>query len=186
LVPSSVIIKSFLTNNTRIISDALVNKFSNNTGYITIDKQLKPELVKFYESFSVVTPGKKCVSLESCPIWFNSYDALEPNSSIIENVPSSTSILILQGENDSQTPLQQALVLQQILTDKRHPDHTLITYPNLGHVFYPSSEWSTGIGPIEPYILADLYAWLEAHSGISQSLATSHMAANISSSGKSR
>jgi len=34
-------------------------------------------------------------------------------------------------------------------------------------VFYPSSQWSAGIGPIEPYVLAGLYAWLEAHSEIS-------------------
>jgi uncharacterized protein len=84
---------------------------------------------------------------------------------IIGNVPPATSILILQGENDTQTPLQEAFVLQQTLTDKRHPDHTLITYPNLGHVFYPSSEWQTSLGPIQPYVLADLYSWLEAHSG---------------------
>ena len=42
----------------------------------------------------------------------------------------------------------------------------MITYPNLGHAFYISSQWSTGFGPIEPYVLADLYAWLEAHSGL--------------------
>jgi len=183
LVPSSVIIKSFLTNNTKIISDALVNKFSNNTGYISIDKQLTPELVKFFESLSVVTPGKKCMSLESCPIWLNSYDALEPNSSIIENVPPSTSILILQGENDSQVPVQQAFLLQQKLTEINHPDHTLITYPNLGHQFYPSSKWSTGIGPFEPYVLADIYAWLEAHSGLSHpynATPTSTLGANTS------
>ncbi|HZA61908.1 MAG TPA: hypothetical protein VE573_03460, partial [Nitrososphaeraceae archaeon] len=70
--------------------------------------------------------------------------------------------------NDTQTPLQQAFVLQQILTDKRHPDHTLITYPDLGHEFYPSSEWQTSIGSIQPYVLADLYSWLEVHSGISR------------------
>jgi hypothetical protein len=39
----------------------------------------------------------------------------------------------------------------------------------LGHVFYPSPQWFTEIGPIEPYVLADLYAWLEAHSGLSHS-----------------
>jgi len=185
LVPSSVIIKSFLTNNTKIISDALVNKFSNNTGYISIDKQLKPELVKFYESLSVVTPGKKCMSLESCPIWLDSYDVLEPNSSIIENVPPSTSILILQGENDSQVPIQQAFLLQQRLTEVNHPDHTLITYPNLGHQFYPSSQWSTGIGSFEPYVLADIYAWLEAHSGLSHpyiAIPTSTLRTNTNSS----
>jgi hypothetical protein len=53
-------------------------------------------------------------------------------------------------------------------TEVNHPDHTLITYPNLGHLFYPSSQWSTGIGPIQQYVLADLYAWLEAHSGFTR------------------
>jgi uncharacterized protein len=84
---------------------------------------------------------------------------------IIGNVPSTTSILIQQGQNDSQTTIQQAFLLQQELVDKKHPDHTLITYPDLGHLFYPSSQWQTGVGPIQQYVLADLYAWLESHSG---------------------
>jgi hypothetical protein len=70
--------------------------------------------------------------------------------------------LMLNGENDSLTPVQQAFLLQQRLTEVNHPDHTLITYPNLGHVFYPSPQWETRNGPIEPYVLADLYSWLEA------------------------
>jgi len=90
---------------------------------------------------------------------------------------------MLNGENDSQTPVQQAFLLQQKLTEVRHPDHTLITYPNLGHAFYPSSQWSTGIGPIQQYVLADLYAWLEAHSGFtrltnSMSLSTTNSSTN--------
>jgi hypothetical protein len=55
--------------------------------------------------------------------------------------------------------------LQQRLTEVNHPDHTLITYPNLGHQFYPSSQWETQNGPIQQYVLADIYSWLEAHSG---------------------
>jgi hypothetical protein len=43
----------------------------------------------------------------------------------------------------------------------------LTTYPNLGHTFYPSSEWQTALGPIQQDVLSDLYAWLEAHSGLS-------------------
>jgi dipeptidyl aminopeptidase/acylaminoacyl peptidase len=78
----------------------------------------------------------------------------------MSKVPSTTSILIMQGKNDSQTPIQQAFLLQQKLTDVRHPDHTLITYPNLGHVFYPSSQWLTAYGPIEQRVLEDLYGWL--------------------------
>jgi uncharacterized protein len=103
-----------------------------------------------------------------------SHFALEPTLNIIGNVPPTTSILIQQGQNDSQTPVQQAFLLQQALIDKKHPDHTLITYPNLGHVFYPSSEWLTSIGPIQPYVLADLYSWLETRSGF-----TNHAAAAL-------
>jgi hypothetical protein len=36
--------------------------------------------------------------------------------------------------------------------------------------FYPSLEWCNGIGlgTFQQYVLADLYAWLEAHSGFSR------------------
>src|SRR3982750_943365 len=90
-------------------------------------------------------------------------------------------------ENDSETPVQQAFLLQQRLTEVNHPDHTLITYPNLGHQFYPSSQWITGVGPFEPYVLADIYAWLETHSGLSYpyvATPTSTLGANTSSSSK--
>ena len=49
LVPSSVVLTFLSTNNTKVISDALVNKFANNTigsDYISIDKQLKPLLIE--------------------------------------------------------------------------------------------------------------------------------------------
>jgi uncharacterized protein len=47
---------------------------------------------------------------------------------------------------------------QQKLTDITHPDHILITYPNLGRIFYPSSQWFTGFGPIQQYVLRDFYS----------------------------
>jgi dipeptidyl aminopeptidase/acylaminoacyl peptidase len=80
---------------------------------------------------------------------------------IINKVPSDTSILIQQGKNDSDTPIQQAFLLQQELTEVRHRDHTLITYPDLGHLFYPSSQWKTVLGgPMEQKVLEDLFGWL--------------------------
>jgi predicted esterase len=191
LVPSSVLITFMHTNNTKVITDLLLKKFENNTaktGYIGIDKQLKPLLIKGYENLTTFNPSK-CNNLEGCPVWYRSHFNLIPNLSIIGNVSNSTGILILAGDNDSETPVQQAFLLQQRLTDVDHPDHTLITYPNLGHLFYPSSQWSRGAGVgIEPYVLADLYAWLEAHSGFthpSTPIATPHMAANISSNSSS-
>jgi uncharacterized protein len=50
------------------------------------------------------------------------------------------------------------------LTEVTHPDHTLITYPDLGHVFSPSSQWFTEVGPIEENVLSDLHRWLSDHS----------------------
>jgi dipeptidyl aminopeptidase/acylaminoacyl peptidase len=96
---------------------------------------------------------------------------------IIGNVSASTGILLLHGQNDTNSPVQHAFMLQQKLTELNHPDHTLITYPNLGHLFYPSSLWTTGIGPIPEYVLADLYAWLEAHSGFTNHAAAARLPA---------
>jgi pimeloyl-ACP methyl ester carboxylesterase len=186
LVPSSVMLTFLRTNNTNVISNALVNKFANNTigaGYIGIDKQLKPLLIKRYENLSSFNLSK-CKMVEECPVWYRSLFSLIPTLSIIGNVSKSTGILLLNGENDSLTPVQQAFLMQQRLTDVNHPDHTLITYPNLGHQFYPSSQWETRNGPIQQYVLADIYSYLESHSGLSHSYVTtasgtSHMAANM-------
>ena len=142
LVPSSVLLTFLHTNNTKIISNAIVNKFGNNTneaGYISIDKQLKPLLIKSYENLTSFNLSK-CNNIEGCPVWLRSEFSLMPTLSIIGNVSKSTGILLLNGKNDSQTPVQQAFLLQQRLTEVNHPDHTLITYPNLGHVFYPSPQ----------------------------------------------
>ena len=153
------------TSTPSSLSQQLNPKYNtNNDVYVDIDKELKPRLIENFKSHSVVRPGEKCIG-DACPIWQRSEYALQPNLDIIDNVPSNTSILILQGENDTQTPVHQAFLLQQKLTELGHPDHMLITYPNLGHVFYPSSQWQTGIGPIQQYVLRDLYSWLESRNG---------------------
>jgi len=145
----------------------------NNDTYINIETELKPVLIKLAKSFPFPLPSsilssessEKCTSLEGCQMWYNSFVAFEPNLNTISKVPSTTSILIVNGENDTQTPVEGALLLQQKLTEVNHPDHILITYPNLGHEFYPSSQWKSQHGPIQQYVLADIYSWLEAHSG---------------------
>jgi len=164
VVPFSVL----HANNTKGIAAALIREFGTD-GYISINKQLKPSLIKTYENFTDFN-SLKCNNLGPCQMWWRSINNLEPNVSIIGNVSKSTNILILNGENDSQTPVQQAFLLQQRLAEVNHPDHTLITYPDLGHLFYPSSKWQTSLGPIQPYVLADLYSWLESHSGFTHTL----------------
>ena len=132
----------------------------NNDTFISINDELKPRLIDQLRSGSVVTQNEKC-GLKPCPIWLKSQYSAIPNLDIISKVPFSTSILIMNGKNDSQTPLQHAFLLQQKLTEVRHPDHTLITYPDLGHLFYPSSQWITVAGgPMEPKVLEDLFGWV--------------------------
>jgi uncharacterized protein len=106
--------------------------------------------------------------------------------SVIGNVSSNIGLLILMGENDA---VEQAFLLQQRLAEINHPDHMLITYPNLGHNFYPSNTLQTGIPdtktePIPEYVLADLYSWLEDHSGFTSLYSTAFVANNGTSSSK--
>ena len=83
---------------------------------------------------------------------------------MIGNVSSNTGILILEGENDSLTPLNQALLMQQRLTEVNHPDHLTITYPDLGHGFFPSNQWVTSYGQMEEYVFQDIFEWLTSPS----------------------
>jgi uncharacterized protein len=162
---AALVLKQNITSTTNRSTTQQLNPQynTNKDAYISIN-ELKSKLVEQYNSS--IVPSKNSIS-----IWVKSHYVLEPTLSIIGNVPLETSILILQGENDTQTPVEQASLLQQRLTEVNHPDHRVITYPNLGHVFYPSSEWLTSFGPIQSYVLADLYAWLESHSGFTRTAA---------------
>ncbi|MGC2307643.1 MAG: alpha/beta fold hydrolase, partial [Nitrososphaeraceae archaeon] len=131
----------------------------NNDTFISINDELKPRLIERNDRLPLVTPGVVC-GLRTCPILVASYYSLIPNLDIIGKVPSDTSILIQQGKNDSNTPMQQAFLLQQELTEVRHPDHTLKTYPDLGHEFSPSSPGFDTKGPMEQKVLEDLFGWL--------------------------
>jgi uncharacterized protein len=73
---------------------------TNNDIFIGINDELKPKLIEYLKSLSVVTPGEKCTDI--CPIWLASHYSLIPTLDIIDKVPSDTSILIQQGKNDSQ------------------------------------------------------------------------------------
>jgi len=134
----------------------------NDDRYVNINAELKLILEKRLED---AFEAPKCENMGlPCPIYLKSILGLEPTLSIIGNVSSSTGILMLHGQNDSGVRVQQAFLLQQRLTELNHPDHTLITYPDLGHVLYPSSEWVTSFGPIPEYVLQDIFEWLSSPS----------------------
>ena len=102
------------------------------------------------------------------PAYSNSFHNIEPNLNTIGIVPTNTTILLLNGEYDTQTPVQGALFIVAKAYTVKSSDHTLITYPNLGHEFHPSSQRFTQNGPIPEYVLADLYSWLESRSGLAK------------------
>ena len=140
---------------------------THNSSFLSIEDEFKPALVASYEnhtSHSESMSSAKCLNLLGCPSWVRSHSQLDDTLSMIGNMSLDISILILQGENDSQVPLEQGLLLQQRLTEVNHPDHLIIAYPELGHVFYPSNEWVTSFGPIEEYVLQDMFEWLSSPS----------------------
>ncbi|MDQ3854727.1 MAG: alpha/beta hydrolase [Thermoproteota archaeon] len=150
------------------IQDPLVGRFivanfgndTNSTASIDIERQVKPLLEKALDEFTQADVNARCDNPEGCPIWYNSAVNLEPNLNVIGNLSKSTSVLMLNGENDPLTPVQQSFLLEQRLTEVDHPDHTLITYPGLGHTFAISPQWSIGLGAVEQYVLSDLHTWL--------------------------
>ncbi|HEX9916028.1 MAG TPA: alpha/beta fold hydrolase [Candidatus Bathyarchaeia archaeon] len=129
---------------------------ANMDGYFDIENELKPLQTAFFDLYTSSDPDSPYYWR-----WLQSHFALNDTAlDIIGNV--SASILILQGEGDTQTMVEQAFLLEQRLTETGHVDHTLITYPGLGHTFYPVDGWIQPLGPMQDRVLADLFAWLES------------------------
>ena len=154
------------------LSQIVATHFGNSSTseYVDIESQLRPLLERTFENITSGDTEARCPATGICPVWVRSHAELEPTLDVIGNVSDSTSILMMNGENDSQSSVQQAFLLVQKLTEVNHPDHTLITYPDLGHVFSPSTQWFTELGPMEEYVLSDLYRWLSDHDNILRDL----------------
>jgi alpha-beta hydrolase superfamily lysophospholipase len=148
-------------------STNVTERNNTNDDLISIEGVLKPALVRGYEnetSPNASQLSEKCIALYGCPSLGKSFSAMPSVIGMIGNVSSNIGILILEGQNDTQTPLQQALLLQQRLTEANHPDHQIIVYPDLGHNFVPSNQWISSSGQIPEYVLQDLFEWLSSPS----------------------
>lgn len=72
-------------------------------------------------------------------------------------------VLILQGENDANTQVIDALLLLDALTTAGNLDVTLKTYPGLGHTLGPAADLvDDAFRPIDALPLADTAAWVLA------------------------
>ncbi len=125
---------------------------SNDDNFIDIENEMAP--------FAQMLLSQ----IDSDP-WYISHKEISPTINLLGNL-THKDILIMQGENDVQTTLEQALLLEQKLTEIRHPDHTLKTYPGLGHTFFPQQGPNELLGPIQDYVLADLHIWLKDNDRI--------------------
>ncbi|WP_458744780.1 alpha/beta hydrolase family protein [Candidatus Nitrosocosmicus sp. T] len=119
----------------------------NNDNFIDIENEMVPFVQMLLSQ------------IDSDP-WYISHKEINPTVNITGNL-THKDILIMQGEEDVQTTLEQAFVLEQKLTEIRHADHTLKTYPGLGHTFFPQQGPNELLGPIQDYVLADLHTWLK-------------------------
>jgi uncharacterized protein len=121
---------------------------ANNDTVVEIDHELTPFALALFTQ-TAADP------------WLQSHKEIASNLVTVESLGPTIGILILQGEEDNQTYLEQALLLEQKLTQMKHPNHALITYPGLGHTFHLAQDLLQPLGPIEDYVLADLHAWLK-------------------------
>ena len=117
----------------------------------------------------------------------NNDDRLHQHYASESSSPSFTNPNYIQNQRPNLETIDKKL------TDVNHPDHTLITYPDLGHDLspaigdYPGSSMygMQKSGPIEAYALADLYSWLAAHSGFTNHVTSSPAAATSTQSANS-
>ena len=69
-------------------------------------------------------------------------------------------VLMLNGASDMQTLVEGARLADTALEEAGNPDHKLITYPGLGHSFYPVNGMDQPLGPPRPDVIEDLGDWL--------------------------
>ncbi len=140
---------------------SLAQKFTgkmdtNKDNLIDIELELRPYLQALIASFPLVNLpqfGEEAVSF--LLDWQN-------NGSVTQGLPGfKKPVLILNGENDTQTPVQGAREINAALEKAGNPDHNLITFPGLGHTFYPAQGFIQPPGPIQEGVLVELGNWLE-------------------------
>jgi uncharacterized protein len=71
--------------------------------------------------------------------------------------------LLLNGENDIQTPVRAALVADAAVAAAGNPDHQIITYPGIAHTMNRTTKFTPAFGSPDKVVLDDIQRWLTAH-----------------------
>ena len=92
--------------------------------------------------------------------WYRSHLGLRPTSEVLPEFRGP--ILILQGDQDANTPVSEARLLERSLGDSRHPDFSVEILPGLGHAFSPPGNGGLPtVGPIAPQALDSVTRWAQ-------------------------
>ncbi|GLY19701.1 alpha/beta hydrolase [Kineosporia sp. NBRC 101677] len=71
--------------------------------------------------------------------------------------------LLLNGENDLETPARAALAADAAVAAAGNKDHTVVIYPGLAHTMNASPKFDDELGEPDQRVVADVQKWLEAH-----------------------
>ncbi|WP_229067432.1 alpha/beta fold hydrolase [Actinoplanes sp. DH11] len=71
--------------------------------------------------------------------------------------------LLLNGENDLETPARAALTADAAMAAAGNKDHKVIIYPGIGHTMNISPKFADELGEPDPRVIAEVQGWLEAH-----------------------
>lgn len=129
----------------------------NGDGLLDLENELRPALQTQLANFPNVPALGGAANAPAIANW-------ESNGSVTTVLPAYKGpVLMLNGEADTQAVVQGARDADAALAKAGNPDHTLITYPGLGHTFYPAKGIDQPLGPPQPKVLQDMGDWLSKH-----------------------
>jgi acetyl esterase/lipase len=71
--------------------------------------------------------------------------------------------LLLNGENDLQTPARAALVADAALAAAGNPDHKIVIYPGMAHTMNITPKFTPEFGEPDRQVVAEIQRWLRSH-----------------------
>jgi len=85
-------------------------------------------------------------------------------ATVTQDLPRFTGpTLMLNGENDIQTPARAALVADAAVAASGNHDHKIIIYPGMAHTMNITPKFTPDFGSPDPTVLEDVQNWLKAH-----------------------
>ena len=71
--------------------------------------------------------------------------------------------LLLNGENDIQTPARVALVADAAVAAAGNKDHKIVIYPGMAHTMNITPKFNPAFGQPDQQVITEIQSWLESH-----------------------